>query len=125
MGVGAPDPHPAEHVVLELLEHHDPARKTDLGQNPGAAVAGSRLVLAGGDVRRLLGWAITETGGVAVASVRLRDSQDASGEVIARINLAAGGSNIALAGLPGVKISTGRIFLEVIAGSVEGVLYWH
>lgn len=98
-------------------------KKTDLAANPATAVTASRQVL-GGDVREIGGWSITETTGAAVASVRIRDGSAAIAEVVARISLAASGGSFIMPTTKGIEIATGRIFLEVIAGSVEGVIYW-
>lgn len=98
-------------------------KKTDLAGSAGGATAASHTVLPG-NVRSLGGWAITETSGVNVASVRLHDGANANAEQFGRINLQANESVRDLFDRHGVRCSTGRIFLEVIAGSVEGVIYW-
>lgn len=98
-------------------------RKTDLGANPGTAVAASRQVL-GGDVRAVCGWSVAETTGTAGAIVRLHDGSQTTGEVFTRINLVANESVRDIWPGKGIRCFTGRVFLEVVSGSVEGVLYW-
>jgi hypothetical protein len=99
-------------------------QKTDISSGVATAVTVSRLVLPGGDVGILMGWSLTETSGVAVAQLRLHDGLTAATEQFCRVNLAAGESNRDTIGKMGVVCSTGRVFLSIITGSVEGVLYW-
>lgn len=98
-------------------------KKTDIAANTAGAVAASRQIL-GGDVLAVMGWTIAESTGAAVAKVRLRDGNNASAEVIATIALPTNGSSIVVVPRHGIEVFTGRVFLEVAAGSVEGVLYW-
>lgn len=119
-------PSPAALEILELLlggGHHHGYRKTDLGKSPGVAVTASRQVF-GGDPCTLYGWAVAETTNAATATIRLRDGSDANAEVIARINLAINESDRDMFTPHGIIISTGHLWLEVVSGSVEGVLYW-
>lgn len=122
-----------EHYVRRMLE--SPAdmsrgyteaydyKKTDLAYPNTGAVSGSRLAL-NGDVRALGGWALRETTGAAVATVRLRDGSAVNAEVLAVIGIAAAGVNFFPPYGRGIEVATGKIFLEVVAGSLEGVLYW-
>lgn len=98
-------------------------KKTDLNYPGTGAVAANHQVL-GGDVRAIAGWAIRETTGAAVATVRLRDGSTATGEVIAPVGIAAGGFAFFQPIGKGIEVATGKVFLEVVAGSVEGVIYW-
>ena len=98
-------------------------KKTDIGPSVAAAVVASRQVL-GGDVRALCGWSVAETTGAASAAIRFHDGSSATGEVFTRINLVANESNREYFTKDGVRCFTGRIYLEVISGSVEGVIYW-
>lgn len=119
-------PSPAALEVLEVLlgvGRHHPYKKTDLGKTPGVAVTVSRQVFAG-DVCTLYGWAVAETTGAASAAIRLRDGLDANAEVIARINLLASESDRDTFTPHGIIVSTGHLWLEVLSGSVEGVLFW-
>lgn len=128
MSVGAPQG-PAgqtaggEDVFLYVEGGDRPMNKTDLGLSPGAVVAASRVVVSG-DVHMLRGWAIVETTGANPASIRLRDGTGINNEIFARINLAAGESTRDIMSSKGVKCTTGNIWLEVLSGSVEGVLFW-
>ena len=60
----------------------------------------------------------------AGAAVRIHDGNNANGEVFARINLAANESVRDWYIPKGIRCFTGRVFLEVMSGSVEGVIYW-
>ena len=98
-------------------------KKTDIAPNPGTAITASRIIL-GGDVRELSGWTIRETTGAAAATIRLRDGNNAQSEVIAVLGLPAAGSSIIFPTARNIEVATGRVFVEVVAGSVEGVIYW-
>lgn len=125
MGTSAPQP-PGETVEVYIGERHHDRRlmKTDLSAGIAGAVAASRQVLAGGDVRAMIGYAIRETTGTAGAVIRFHDGNGPGTEVIAPVSLAAGESDRSILGSHGITVSTGRIFLEVVSGSVEGVVYW-
>lgn len=97
--------------------------KTDIATVPGGAIAASRLAI-NSDVHAILGWSFAETTGTAGASVRIHDGATAQGEVFARINLQPNESVRDWYIPKGIRSFTGRIFIEVIAGSVEGVIYW-
>jgi hypothetical protein len=99
------------------------ANKTDLAATPGGAVAASRLVL-NTDVHAIVGWSVAETSGTTPAAIRLIDGATNTGEVFTRINLLASESVRDWYIPKGVRCSTGRMFLQVISGSVEGVVYW-
>ena len=117
--------------VAELIEvltsgrrwKHYPWEKTDIGPTPAAAVAASRAINIG-DIAVLCGYAVAETTGTATAAIRLRDGNNANGEVIARVNLVANESVRDFWTPDGVRVFTGHLFLEVVSGSVEGVVYW-
>ena len=98
-------------------------KKTDIAPNTGAAVAARRIIL-NGDVSSVEGWSITETTGAAAAKVSLLDGNNASAEVIATIGLASAASSNVFVPRRGIEVFTGRVFLLVTAGSVQGVLYW-
>jgi hypothetical protein len=98
-------------------------KKTDIATSPGGAVNASRVII-NSDVHAVLGWSFAETTGTTPATIRLHDGNAATGEVFARINLAANESVRDWYIPKGVRCFTGRLFLEVIAGSVEGVVYW-
>lgn len=98
-------------------------KKTDIAATPAGAVAASRQVLAG-DVHSVCGWCITETTGAAAAQFRLLDGSAVGNEVIGSAKLAQGTTNAVTFSDHGVEVYTGRIFLQVVAGSIEGVIYW-
>lgn len=99
------------------------AKKTDIATAPGGAVAASRLVL-NTDAHAVMGWEFAETTGNAGATIRLHDGNSANGEVFTRINLQANESVRDWFIPRGIRCFTGRVFLEVLSGSVEGVIYW-
>lgn len=99
------------------------SKKTDLNYPGTGAVTASKVVL-GGDVRAITGWSLRETTGAAIATVRLRDGSAVIGEVIAPITLAASGFAFFPPIGRGIEVATGKVFVEVVAGSVEGVIYW-
>lgn len=97
--------------------------KTDIATAPGGAVTASRIVI-NSDVHAILGWAFAETTGTAGATIRIHDGSSATGEVFARINLTSNESVRDWYIPKGIRCFTGRIFIEIISGSVEGVIYW-
>lgn len=99
------------------------ARKTDISGSVENPVTASRVIL-GGDVRSVMGWAVAETTGAAGASLRLHDGGIATGEQFVRLNLAANESVRDWFEPKGLRCFTGRVFLEILTGSVEGVLFW-
>lgn len=122
-----------EHEVRRLLT--DPAydssgysesyeyKKTDISGGVAQAVTGSRGVL-GGDVLALGGWCLRETTGAAAAAVRIHDGSTANNELLATIGIPSATSSIVIPRGKGIEVSTGKLFLAVVSGSVEGVLYW-
>ena len=70
----------------------------------------------------LMGWSLRETTGAAVAAVRLFSGTTAGGQLVASIALASGGSSDHATSDDGVFV-TGGLFLDVVAGSVEGAIY--
>ncbi len=84
---------------------------------PGAADA---------DVISLVGFMVYETAG-STAKLRLHDGLSAAAPVLTpTIALTANAnSSAALIGFTnGIEINSGNVFVEVISGSVEVVLYW-
>lgn len=100
---------------LDLADGATEVQEYDLG-----VVAASRLVVGFGSV--LHGWAIAESTGAAVAKVRIHDGRDAASPVVAPIALPASGTSIIYATGRGIECEVG-VYLEVVAGSVEAVLY--
>lgn len=143
MSTSTPAPGASPVLVVDVMElatylHHalaDPERyagsysdiftgnKTDIATAPGGAVAASRQVI-NSDVHAILGWSFAETTNAAGATIRIHDGNQVSGEVFARINLGANESVRDWYIPKGIRCFTGRIFLEVVSGSVEGVIYW-
>lgn len=128
----------AERALQELLPHytetlekldavHDELQSLN-GIHRRGAIARSILVGAGPVTQklsvsagRLAGYSIRETAG-AVAVVRLRDGVDAGGDLIAPIALAANASSAWWFMPHGISFGAG-LFLEVVAGAVEGAVY--
>ena len=99
-------------------------RKTDIASTPGGAVTASVQLPSSGRIQQLLGWAIAETTGTATAGFRLHDGIGTGGGVLVRINLAANESTRDRGGPPGIWVVNGSIYLEVLSGSIEGVIFW-
>ena len=110
-------------VLVGILHHHKAAYRSDISAGVGVAVVASRIVV-NSTACELHGWCLRETTGAAKADIRLHDGKDATTELLAAIDIPSGGSSIALPQGQGVQVRTGTIFLEWIAGSVEGVIYW-
>lgn len=73
----------------------------------------------------LLGWSVTESTGSAKAQIRLHDGENSSAPILAsQINLAQGESIRDWFGDESIEIVSGKVYLEVISGSVEGAIYW-
>lgn len=68
------------------------------------------------------GYSVAESTGGATAKVRLRAGAAADGPVLARITLAAGGSDWMFTSDPGI-LALGGVFVEVVSGSVELSIY--
>lgn len=118
------DVEPGAVVIIHEDGHRWACRKSDIGPTAGAAVTASRILPAAGNVKALLGWAFAETTGQATATIRIRDGLTANPQVFARINLAANESTRDFILPYGIKCTTGELFLEVLSGSVEGVIFW-
>lgn len=107
---------------LLLWEHEHELRAVDIAAAPGGAVNASKQI-GSGNFNLLFGWSFTETTGAAVASVRLHDGRDANGAVLARISLTAAAGVREMLPEKGLRLQTGQLWLEVVSGSVEGVLW--
>ena len=72
----------------------------------------------------LLGWSFTESTGSAGASVRLHDGQNsAAPSLCSAVKLSAGESTRDWFGDQTIEIFSGSVFLEVLSGSVECVVW--
>jgi len=126
--------------VLELAEHlrtwyADPTYSdrsytdienylvTDIGATIAAAVTASRAVLTS-DVHVIAGWALAETTGAAKSQIRLHDGIATNTPLLASISIPSGGSAFMPPNVRGIRVTTGNVFLEVVSGSTEGVIYW-
>lgn len=113
---------------LETWQSLDPryhrAKKTDISPTIAGAVSASRVVLSGGNVVGFAGWSLRETTGTAAAVCRFHDGANVATEVLATVALASAASAIYRYDGQGVECATGRIFLEIVSGSIEGVVYW-
>ena len=97
--------------------------KTDISLVAGGAITASRSVISS-DVHALMGWALAETTGTATASVVLWDGRGVQTEVFAPINLGINESDRDIFMPKGVRCGSGGIFIQVVSGSVKGVVYW-
>lgn len=80
----------------------------------------SSLALTG-DVL-LCGYSLTESTGAAPAAFSLFDGQDATGQLLATVNLSAGQSVVDALPFPGLYCTRG-VFVSVVLGSVSGVVW--
>jgi len=83
---------------------------------------------SGGAVTRpisiLSGFAVTESTGSASASMRLYDGTSASGVQLTPLIKLAAGATYSGEGLPDdIAIQSGEIFIQIVTGSIEGVVY--
>jgi hypothetical protein len=97
--------------------------KTDIGATPAVAVNASRQVL-GGDVHSFIGVNVTETTGAAGAQFRLLDGSAVGAMVIHSAQVAQKTTYSYFTSDHGIRVQTGRIFIQIISGSLEGVVYW-
>lgn len=107
-------------AVLSTLGH-----ATDLAATIGGDVSADRVVVSSG-ARVLLGWSIAESAG-SLASVRLRDGVEGATPVhtvLAAIALAANGGDTQWFADEGIEVKSGAISLEVVGGTVTGVVFW-
>lgn len=73
------------------------------------------------DVSRFGGWSVREAAATAAAAtVRFRDTSVA-GQILAVLELAADGSDTTV--LDPAVVPDGGVYVEVVAGTVEGVVY--
>jgi len=111
--------HSRDTLRAELEQTRNAVRTS--GGEPRAVVDGSgKGVRVSTSPGRLAGWSLRESAG-AVAVVRLRDGADAGAELVAVVNLPAGGSSTQWL-LPGGASLGNGLFADV-TGSVEGVAY--
>lgn len=108
-----------ETALAGLAEFHNAIRLQGARYVAVAGAAGR--VLASNAPGRLLGWSFHETAG-AIATVLLRDSRDPGGEVVAFLDLPAGGSDTVWLGPAGVSLTEG-LYVDVFAGDVQGTVY--
>lgn len=123
MSLGTPAT--VEEILVHVEGKRHVAYKVDIAPNVAGAVTSSRLVIGSGDVRSLIGWSIRETTGNAVANFRLHDGTSAANEVLANANLNQNESIRDIWYPWGIVVNTGSMWLEVITGSIEGVLYYN
>lgn len=70
----------------------------------------------------LYGWSIRENAGTPAAAEALLRSGSAVGPIVGVIDLAANGSTTVWFGPQGLRVPDG-IFVDAIAGSLEGAIY--
>lgn len=120
---GSAAPTAMVEIVLGGHHHRKACHRDDIAKSPAGAITASRLVVPG-DACVMFGWAIRETTAAAGASFRLWDGNAAGTELLANCNLASNESDRDWFGPQGIVVQTGRIFIEVVSGSLEGVVYW-
>lgn len=104
-----------------LAQFHNGVRLRGARSKPVGA-GGSPMVWAGPG--RLVGWSVHNTG-ATVATLTLRDSRDATGEIVAVVELQAAGvhgSDYSLwAGDGGISFGEG--LYAVVTGTIEGAVW--
>ncbi|MEV4557784.1 hypothetical protein AB0K51_12380 [Kitasatospora sp. NPDC049285] len=85
----------------------------------GVAPNGSQRPLS--SAGRIVGWSVRETTGAA-AVVRLWDGREAGGQLLGVIAFPAGAAANVMPSGGGINVSD-ALFVEVVTGTVEGVLY--
>lgn len=103
---------------------------TELGQKSdiAATIAGNvtvpgRLVVPN-SCRVLLGWCVCEQSGSAAVKFRIRDG-DANGAVFCTVTIAQGASAVPVfLGDQALICNTGKLFLEITTGTLEGAIWW-
>jgi hypothetical protein len=94
---------------------------TDAIAVPFASRSSSLLIASG--YGRLAGWSVWESAGsAAAAQVRFRDSVDVTGTLLGGAKLAASGTDQGPNWDEGIRFHAG-VYMEVVAGSVEGTIY--
>lgn len=88
---------------------------------PGDSIGGTPSKVT--SVTGIFGWQINESTSAGVAKFRLRDGKSSSGRIIATVNLASGAASDIEFAEPATLTGEG-IYLEVLAGSVEGSVLW-
>lgn len=101
-----------------------PIRKSDISPTAAGAVTASGQLAPTGVCKQLIGWALAETSGLNTATLRIWDGVNTEGSVMVRINLAANESTRDRSGPPGIQCVSGGLYLQIVSGSVEGVIYW-
>lgn len=106
-------------AVLQTLGH-----KTDIGATVAGARGTGNYSLVASGARVLLGWSLSETAGAA-AEARLHDGGANTAPLLTGgITFAANGTSAMWFADEGVEVTSGAIELEVVSGSIRGVVYW-
>lgn len=95
------------------------ARVVQIGTPDGNGFATARPLLGAGS---LVGYAIRNASATDPASVVLRDGRDGDGDLVVPLELAAGESARDWFGPGGLNLSAG-LFVDVVAGVVDGAVY--
>jgi hypothetical protein len=71
----------------------------------------------------LFGWVLSESTGLAAAKFSVYDGENASGLLLVpSITIAAGLPSIAWFGDQSIQVQSGSVYLDVLAGSIAGVV---
>lgn len=107
------------HSELASSRNAVPLKGAEYRSLVTAAGAGARVMSSPGVIA---GYAARETSGAAPALIRLHDGADINGDVVMSIAL-TGGQALQNWFLPrGISLTYG-LFVEVVAGAIEGVAY--
>lgn len=102
---------------------HAHALPMDISPGGGANITASRQVIGGGACE-LAGYYITEMSGQFNAKFALWDGSSDGGQLLVVTWLAISASSVMGPELPGIHIATGKVFMQVLAGTIAGVIYY-
>lgn len=106
-------------LTTGLAEFHNGAQLR--AARPVQVGATGSTALAWVGAGRLVGWSIRATGGAV--TVVLRDARDASGDILAAIELAAGAAETVWLGPGGVSFAEAVYVQTAGAGIIQGAVY--
>jgi hypothetical protein len=89
---------------------------------PSTPISASGVIAT--NAKMLTGWALAETSGTASAAVYIYDGSNASGSLLAPVNLAAFESTRDILPAPGLPITSGQLYVQVVSGTIQGAVWW-
>lgn len=102
---------------------HAHALPMDISPGGGAGIIASRQV-AGGGVCELAGFMIWEFTNEFTARFSLWDGTSTSGQLLATAFLPIAGGVVVGPEFPGIHVATGKVFIQILSGTVSGVIFY-